>query len=303
MTSNKKDLLVDELIEVNLNGRNRQHYINLGYEIAEFQKTLQVKITDIPKCSEILIKVKCQKCGKETKMTVHNFNRFKRILCEDCSAYRNKPLKCQFCGEETNRKHSNGLGICNKHRYQLQRYGHIIQGRYEENKFIFENDHIKILLESNGEILKEYGIIDIDDFEKIKKYRWHLEKSKGDLKYIACCSEGKTKRIHNIIMGTYEDLVIDHINGNGLDNRKQNLRVATISENALNCKAHDSNKLGIKNIVQISKNQFIFQIKINGNTTRKLFDNLEDAIDFRNDFYKTNSIISQHFSDEFETNV
>lgn len=294
---NKNELLLDEFMKIKLNGKNRKHYLELGYVIEDGQRELTVRTIDIPKNSEILVRIKCQKCGKESKTTWYNFNRYKKVLCEECSPYRGKTLFCQFCGEETHRKHSNGLGICDKHRYQIARHGHIIQGKYDKNEYIFENNYIKIILQSNGKILEDYAIIDIDDYDKVKDYRWHLEKSRGDLKYVADCSGGKTKRLHNIIMGVYDDKVIDHINGNGLDNRKQNLRIATFSENGLNSKSRGG-KLGLKNIIQQSKNSYRVQIKIDGNTIAKSFNTLEDAIRYRDDFYKENNIISRHYEED-----
>lgn len=40
--------------------------------------------------------------------------------------------------------------------------------------------------------------------------------------------------MHRVIMGTEEGKVIDHINGNGLDNRKANVRFATVQQNGWN---------------------------------------------------------------------
>lgn len=294
---NKEDLLLDDFTIIKLNGKNKKHYIELGYEIKDYQKELLVKTTDIPKGSEILIRVKCQKCGKETKMTWSNFNRFKKILCEDCSPYRKGVVPCQFCGEETHRTY-NGLGICDKHRYQISRYGHVIQGKYDKNEYVFEDNYVKIILQSHGEILDDYAIIDIDDYNKVKDYRWHLEKSNDNLKYVADCSEGKTKRLHNIIMGVYDDMVVDHINGNGLDNRKENLRIATFSENSLNQGLRKDNTLGLRNIIQDSDNNYRVQIQYNGEKIIRNFMELEDAVKFRDEFYKNNKIISRHKESE-----
>ena len=43
-----------------------------------------------------------------------------------------------------------------------------------------------------------------------------------------------THRLHRIIMNCPSNMVVDHINGNKLDNRKCNLRICTIEENSQN---------------------------------------------------------------------
>jgi hypothetical protein len=45
---------------------------------------------------------------------------------------------------------------------------------------------------------------------------------------------GRTVRIHRIILDVQRGQIVDHINGNRLDNRRENLRVVTAKQNALN---------------------------------------------------------------------
>jgi hypothetical protein len=86
-----------------------------------------------------------------------------------------------------------------------------------------------------------YTIVDEDDYEQLMLFNWHVSASPTEGKYYACCNVGKTrdrkrKRIimHRFIMKFPKGLVVDHINGNCLDNRKVNLRVVTQSVNAKN---------------------------------------------------------------------
>lgn len=77
-------------------------------------------------------------------------------------------------------------------------------------------------------------IIDSEDVEKIKKYRWFVMKP-GYIQYaIAHGKDRKTIYMHRVIMGNPKKMQIDHINGNGLDNRKQNLRNVSASLNQHN---------------------------------------------------------------------
>lgn len=105
----------------------------------------------------------------------------------------------------------------------------------------------------------EYGIgydskgnsftFDLEDYDLIKDFCWivHKEYSKktnGELiaiKYYVTGKDigkynNKTMRLHRLIMGTLDnpEILIDHINGDGCDNRKSNLRFCTCAENARN---------------------------------------------------------------------
>lgn len=81
------------------------------------------------------------------------------------------------------------------------------------------------------------AIIDAADVGLISGRNWHTRKSKvtfyarGNM-----CRPGKWRLIfmHRLIMNAPDDLMIDHINGNGLDNRRCNLRFADKYQNAAN---------------------------------------------------------------------
>ena len=82
-----------------------------------------------------------------------------------------------------------------------------------------------------------FCIVDRADFAELSKYRWHICGSRGAM-YVARSRrlEGKTvcERMHNLLLATGPGLVVDHVNGNHLDNRRCNLRACTRSENQWN---------------------------------------------------------------------
>ncbi len=84
----------------------------------------------------------------------------------------------------------------------------------------------------------KFAIVDADDYEWASKFKWHAS---GQEKYPYACRalyyEGKLKKmiyLHREILAAPKELLADHINGNPLDDRKENLREATKSENACN---------------------------------------------------------------------
>lgn len=85
----------------------------------------------------------------------------------------------------------------------------------------------------------KYAIVDPEDFERLNKYKWYA--SKGGSTFYAVRSawdpvnkKKRTIKMHRQIINPPYPLVVDHINHNGLDNRKANLRPATKSQNTIN---------------------------------------------------------------------
>src|SRR4051812_25890520 len=84
----------------------------------------------------------------------------------------------------------------------------------------------KIPLRNKNKEIVAYTLIDEEDYENINKYKWSL--SDG---YAISWKNG---RMHRFIMNAEKGQIVDHINGNKLDNRKSNLRFVTASQNAQN---------------------------------------------------------------------
>lgn len=100
-------------------------------------------------------------------------------------------------------------------------------------------------------------IIDDEDYFRIKNYKWNIQKDafeKYGLSYFRVIDNTVNPRryilLHRHIMGcTHKDgKIVDHINGNTLDNRKANLRICTAWENCLNTRISKANKTGFKGV-------------------------------------------------------
>lgn len=95
----------------------------------------------------------------------------------------------------------------------------------------------------------QFAKVDDDDFEKLSKRSWCADYQKRRKCFYAISKwfnpisqKYSTIRMHRFITNPTEGLVVDHINGDTLDNRKQNLRVCTSAQNSLN-----KSKLSSKN--------------------------------------------------------
>lgn len=84
------------------------------------------------------------------------------------------------------------------------------------------------------------------DPEDLRKFGVH-NCSIGTTGYLIICISHKQYRLHRVIMGN-PDGVVDHINGNSLDCRKENLRVCSQADNARNRGIGSNNKSGYKGV-------------------------------------------------------
>ena len=78
-----------------------------------------------------------------------------------------------------------------------------------------------------------YAIVDACDFEWLSKHKWTLLK-RGTTEYACRREKGRHIPMHREIMKTPDDMVVDHVNGNGLNNRKCNMRNCTKAQNSYN---------------------------------------------------------------------
>lgn len=97
------------------------------------------------------------------------------------------------------------------------------------------------------------ALVDDEDFEWLLQWKWHAEKH-GRTWYARGKVNGKLISMHCIIMNTPAGKVTDHASGNGLDNRRDNLRVCTKYENRCNTRKHRDNSHSFKGTFRHGKN-------------------------------------------------
>jgi hypothetical protein len=96
----------------------------------------------------------------------------------------------------------------------------------------------------------QVAIIDEDDYELVSQFTWHALWAKSTQSFYAVRGvhirggNSATIGMHNLIMGDR----VDHKNGNTLDNRRENLRLATHSQNGANRRVGRNNSSGYKGV-------------------------------------------------------
>lgn len=94
----------------------------------------------------------------------------------------------------------------------------------------------------------KYALIDDEDWLVVSSKKWHANFNRKRF-YAATTLKGKTIYMHQCILWCPNGMTVDHINGNGLDNRRSNLRIATNAQNARNQGLSKNNKSGYKGVI------------------------------------------------------
>jgi hypothetical protein len=95
------------------------------------------------------------------------------------------------------------------------------------------------------------ALVDDDLFEELNKYKWYAHKD-----YKTYYAERKIRlngkkisvKMHKVILGPKEGCQIDHVDCNGLNNCRGNLRYATSKQNSFNRRKRSDNYSGFKGV-------------------------------------------------------
>lgn len=97
--------------------------------------------------------------------------------------------------------------------------------------------------------------IDADDWPRVSRYRWHAVLSRGYTWYARrrCRLPGGrrgTHCLHQFVLGLPPGSMVDHIDGDGLNNTRANLRPATPAQNKANSRRYRTNVSGYKGVAK-----------------------------------------------------
>lgn|GEM_PF-959969 len=238
-------------------------------------KDYNKKINDIPY-------KKCKLCGEWLEANLDNFGKCKSKkdgFNDNCRKCRSKNGHDNYLNNKDKYKETIAQKIANNDLYNSK-----------FNDYIIEDDITKIIMTSlKGEDF--ITAIDTEDLERIKTLglRWCAKYDRGTRSYYACSTrwemvDGEPKLVsyglQTIIANTIKGYYVDHEDHDTLNNRKYNLRIVTMPNNATNRKSKNSNnKSGYRNVCWVkSKEQWVVQLSINGKNTRLgWFDDVDEA--------------------------
>jgi hypothetical protein len=112
----------------------------------------------------------------------------------------------------------------------------------------------------------KYTIVDDEDYDFLMHFKWYPIKSPKDIFYaVSWCKYG-TIYMHRIVLELEDPKIhIDHIDRDGLNNQKSNLRMATHAQNQHNVPFRRDNTSGYKGVSFYKPyNKYIAHIQFNG---------------------------------------
>jgi hypothetical protein len=97
-----------------------------------------------------------------------------------------------------------------------------------------------------------------DEFAHLSKFKWRMiKKLPSRTLYAGARINGKVVMLHRLIFNPGTGFKTDHIDGNGLNNRRSNLRQATQSQNMANAGKFTNNTSGFKGIHRRQRRNYI----------------------------------------------
>lgn len=136
-------------------------------------------------------------------------------------------MKCKIndCCNESSVK-----GLCIKHYKQIYRYGEIRRTVYDPNDIRIHSDYAEIVLRNRRGITTGVTMVDLSDIDELSKYKIYLNQAN----YAIVNYNNRGVSLNRFLLNPNMGLVVDHINGNTLDNRRSNLRICTFRQNSMN---------------------------------------------------------------------
>jgi hypothetical protein len=120
-----------------------------------------------------------------------------------------------------------------------------------------ENSVVRFIPLTKG----KFAIVDAADFVWLSRFKWHCVIN-NKRAYAYHSFDDKNMGMHRVIMNPPPGLVVDHIDGNGLNNTRANLRICTSAQNICNCKGR-SKTSKYKGVSWSKRNKWASVISLN----------------------------------------
>ena len=227
---------------------------------------------NIPARKDKYVLTKCHNCGSI-------------LPCEKKNLTSQPPKRCVFCSNIGNHSH-----------IETMTNSWVVKDQYAVCNVVYNNKTICFY-------------IDADRYDEIKKYTWRISKKRQKFYVITgSFKKGTMKYLHDIIYRTdHNGYEIDHIDGNSLNNRRNNLRLVTRQENIDNQIAtRIDNQIGIRGIVY-NKRRKTYKVDFYYHDQRyytKEWSSIEEAVWCRycfEEYFSINSIKNNPLAEKYYT--
>jgi len=111
-------------------------------------------------------------------------------------------------------------------------------------------------------------LVDDEDYDRLSQLKWYANPPhETDLSFYACHKPANSKYVsmHRLILNAPDGVHVDHIDGDGLNNQRSNLRLCTHQQNSMNRRLSRNNTSGYKGVSWHKKDKkWNVRIRING---------------------------------------
>lgn len=144
---------------------------------------------------------------------------------------------CDYCGKIYKNRCFKGMRIfCNRHYFQMKNHGKCFKSIFDQNEYLKCEGYYKMYFDDKD----LYALISDCSYEQVKQYKWHIRPDG----YVETKINNQSVLLHRFVINfKYE--TVDHINRNKLDNRIENLREVSVSQNQINKSIQKNNTSGV----------------------------------------------------------
>ena len=208
----------------------------------------------------------CANCHTAFELSRKQFTKVKQgksVFCSDvCSLEKHGKTKiaitdipCCRCGKKFTPTY---------HQYKRYKYNDYVSNSFCSNEcrwkkeypYKYHDDYVSVFVDEK-EIL-----LDVDVFEKYSKTLYIRMDKKNNYYSVYVYDDGKKPLSRLIMSVTDKNKVVDHIDGNTLDNRRSNLRVVSHQENMMNKTTYKNNTSKIKGVHLNKKGLWVARIQV-----------------------------------------
>lgn len=175
---------------------------------------------------------------------------------------------CDVCGRPMHKKNRlGGHTLCSKHMHQLLNHGKFLDNIprtiHDLNDYSIRNDIVYFNLYNQKNEKISVFTVDLADIEKVKYHKWRLSHNHVVTEQPAIRQQRELSHIVLDIPKGQDSTVVDHIDGNPLNNCRNNLRICTQGQNTITERNDDTNTSGFSGISYDSRrNRYSPEIRV-----------------------------------------